>query len=361
MANTSFNSYLSNHVYDNLVPADDFFRQLNQIIDWHELTFDLHKLAANDHGGRPRFAPVVLFKSLFLSFLYDASDRDTENLCTYDLRCKYFLGLPITDTAPDYSTLCTFRGEVLKKFGSAWLEGLFKKIVSSAIEAGISFGTIYALDATHTMADVNTGKDQERKKEGLAPRDADAAWGAKGLETKLTANGDKVKVVKYFYGYKTTLLDETDHGLITGLTVDPGNTADIDGGERLLIQELTSMEQKRLGIVATDKGYGCGVLIGLLEKDWGIQTAFNLNSNFLRGKHKEHWLAYLNDPKRVAARKKRYVVERTNGDLKDNHSLRRCRYLGLLKYRFQATMAAIAYNLKHHMVTILTGQHFRPI
>lgn len=360
MANTSFNSYLSNHIYDNLVPADDFFRKLNEIIDWHELTFDLHQLSNNDRGGRPRYAPVVLFKSLFLSFLYDASDRDTEDLCTFDLRCKYFLGLPVTDTAPDYSTLCTFRGEVLEKFGAAWLEKIFKQVVSSAVSAGISFGTIYALDATHTVADVNTAKDTERKKEGLAQRDADASWGAKGLETKLTAKGDKVKVVKYFYGFKTTLLDEAEHGLITGLTVDPGNIADIDGGERLVVQELSEMERQRIGLLATDKGYGCGVLIGILEKDLGVPTAFNLNSNFLRGKHKERWYNYLNDPARVVARKKRYVVERTNGDLKDNHSLRRCRYLGLAKYRLQATMAAIAYNLKH-MVTILTGQHFRPI
>lgn len=360
MANTSFNSYLSNHVYDNLVPADDFFRKLNEIIDWHELTFDLHKLSNNDHGGRPRYAPVVLFKSLFLSFLYDASDRDTENLCTYDLRCKYFLGLPITESAPDYSTLCTFRGEVLEKFGAPWLEQLFKKIVSSAVEAGISFGTIYALDATHTVADVNTQLDSERQRSGQAPRDPDAAWGAKGLEAKLTAKGDKIKVVKYFYGYKTTLLPETDYGLIAGLTTDTGRMADIDGGERLVIQELTEIERKRIGCLAADKAYGCGVLIGILEKDYGVQTAFNLNSNFLRGKNRGRWLAYLNDPIRVAARKKRYVVERTNGDLKDNHSLRRCRYLGLLKYQFQVTMAAIAYNLKH-MVTIMTGQHFRPI
>lgn len=360
MTTTSFNSYLSHHIYDHLVPADDFFRKLNEIIDWYELTFDLHTLAKNDHGGRPRFAPVVLFKSLFLSFLYDASDRDTENLCTYDLRCKYFLGLPITEGAPDYSTLCTFRGEVLEKFGPTWLEKIFKQVVSAAVSAGISFGTIHALDATHTMADVNTVKDQERQKTGAAPRDADAAWGAKGLETRLTARGEKVKVVKYFYGYKTTLLDEAGHGLVTGLTIDPGNIADIDGGERLVIQGLTETERKRIGQLTADKAYGCGVLIGILEKDCGLQTAFNLNRNFLRGKHRERWLAYLNDPNRVAARKKRYVVERTNGDLKHNHGLGRCRYLGRLKYQFQATMAALTYNLKH-MVTILTGQHFRPI
>ena len=279
MATTSFNSYLSSHVYDNLVPENDFFRQLKQIVDWYELVFDLHALAANDHGGRPRYAPVVLFKALFLSFLYDASDRDTEDICTYNLRCKYFLGLSITESAPDYSTLCTFRGELLERFGKEWLEQIFKKVVSSTVAAGISFGTIHALDATHTIADVNTFADKERQKDGAAPRDPDASWGAKGVETKLTPNGDKVKVVKYFHGYKTTLLDETDHGLITGLTVDTGKVADIDGGERLLIQELTDTERQRIGRVAADKAYGCAVLIGILEKDYQVQTAFNLNQD----------------------------------------------------------------------------------
>jgi len=102
---------------------------------------------------------------LFVSFLYNASDRLTEELCSQNIRCKYFLGLDITVPAPDYSTLSVFRREIIQKMGIVWLEKLFKAIVDMALDSGISFSTIYAVDSTHTMANVDTTKDRERQKE----------------------------------------------------------------------------------------------------------------------------------------------------------------------------------------------------
>lgn len=361
MNTTSFNSYLSKHIYANLVSDNDFFRKLNEIVDWYELTFDLKFLANNDRGGRPRYEPVLLFKMLFLSYLYDISDRETEDLCSSHIKCKYFIGLDITEPSPDHSLLSVFRKEIMNKFGNAWINQVFEQIVSSAIEAGLDFGRLQSIDSTHTIADVNTKKDKDRtENQNKEPRDTDAAWGCKGSETKITTKGEKVEVNKYFYGYKSALLAEDNYGLIAALSVSPGNEADIDGGDNLLNRQLTEEQLKRIGTVIGDKAYGCAVLIGILEKDKQIQTAFSLNKQFLKGQYRERWKKYLNDPKRIKARKKRYIVERTNGDLKENHSLRRCRYLGLSKYHFQASMAAIAYNLKK-ITTIMAGARFKPI
>ena len=59
-----------------------------------------------------------------------------------------------------------------------------------AREKGIEFGKIQIVDATHTIADVDVKKDDERQR-GRAgkPRDPDAAWGSKGKKKVKTADG----------------------------------------------------------------------------------------------------------------------------------------------------------------------------
>lgn len=44
--------------------------------------------------------------------------------------------------------------------------------------------------------------------------------------------------------------------------------------------------------------------------------------------------------------------------MKDRHGLRRCRYLGLLRYALQATFTALAVNLKR-LVKLICGIEFR--
>ncbi len=56
--------------------------------------------------------------------------------------------------------------------------------------------------------------------------------------------------------------------------------------------------------------------------------------------------------------KERYKVERKFGEAKTGHGLRRCRYLGLVKYFVQVILTAMALNLKR-MVKLLTGIPFR--
>ncbi len=55
-----------------------------------------------------------------------------------------------------------------------------------------------------------------------------------------------------------------------------------------------------------------------------------------------------------AGRKERYKIERKFGEAKQNHSLGRCRYLGLLGVGVQAYFTAIALNLKM-IVKLQTG------
>ena len=51
-----------------------------------------------------------------------------------------------------------------------------------AKEKGISLGRIQVVDATHSIADVDVRKDDERRGRGSEARDRDAAWGSKGRQ-----------------------------------------------------------------------------------------------------------------------------------------------------------------------------------
>lgn len=51
----------------------------------------------------------MLFKVVFLQFLYDPSDREVEEQVNLHLACKWFAGLQPEEMAPDHSTVSRFR------------------------------------------------------------------------------------------------------------------------------------------------------------------------------------------------------------------------------------------------------------
>lgn len=351
------NKFLSLDVYKACLDQTHFLIKLKELFDWQGMAAPLETLAKNAEGGRPRTPPVVLLKALFISFLFNHSDRETEFAATSNLYVKFFLELPIDEKAPDHSTLSRFRDETLRVKGSDFFRELFRSLLAQAKEKGVEVSIIDALDATHTWANVDTSKPDDPK----TPRDPDATWGCKGNETRTTADGEKVQIPKYFFGYKAHLLVETSKGIITGFHATPGHTADLDGGDWLIHRILTNGERAGIGVLTADKGYGCPVWINLLEKYTGIMTAFALPETMTkRGEHQEKWRRYVADGGRTAFRKERTTVERANGDLKDNHGLRRCRYRGLAKYTYQTAMSSMAHNLKI-FVRALTGARFKPI
>jgi IS5 family transposase len=349
------NKFLSVDVYKACLDQNHFLVKLRELFDWNGMAQPLESLAKNAEGGRPRTPPVTLLKALFISFLFDHSDRETEFAATNNLLVKYFLGLSIDEKAPDHSTFSRFRDEVLKAKGVDFFRDLFRSLLAQAKRKGVTVSVIDALDATHTFAKVDTDQPDDPN----SPRDPDATWGCKGNETKTTADGEKVQIPKYFLGYKAHLLVESQAGIVTGYHATPGHVADIDGGDWLIHRILTEEERQEIQVLLADKGYGCPVWINLLEKYTGIMTAFSLpNPMVKRGEHKERWQTYLME--RTSFRKDRSVVERANGDLKDNHGLRRSRYRGIAKYTFQVAMSVMARNLKI-FVRQLTGARFKPI
>ena len=95
-------------IYDEWVPADQLLRRIAVAVDFTfvcELVGDCY-CADN---GRPSWDPLVLFKVVFLQFLYDLSDGQVEEQVNLPLACKWLVGLQPEESGPDHSTLCRFR------------------------------------------------------------------------------------------------------------------------------------------------------------------------------------------------------------------------------------------------------------
>ncbi len=75
-------SFYVNHIYDRVIPEDHFLKLLNRAVDFSFVN-ELCRDAYTPEFGRPAYAPEMMFKILYLQFLYDISDRRVEEEVTF--------------------------------------------------------------------------------------------------------------------------------------------------------------------------------------------------------------------------------------------------------------------------------------
>ena len=204
---TGKGSFFGDFVYDRVVKRDHFLVALQELFDWDALCGDLIKLyKGKGLRGRPPYKPELTFKMLFLSYLYNVSERQMEQLATYHLAVKWFLGLAVDEPAPDHSTLTKFKDRLIC-FGE-WdrLESIFDSLVGQAIEQGVDMGDIQIMDSVHTQANVNNNKDRDRQDQGQGPRDPDAQVIHKGRRSVVEPDGRRTRRDIRYLGYKLIVL-----------------------------------------------------------------------------------------------------------------------------------------------------------
>jgi IS5 family transposase len=351
-------SFFGEYLYERAVPQTHFLRQLEALVDWEAFSEKLVLLYQGQaRVGRPPYDPAVILKMLLLSYLYELSERQTEVYVNDSLSAKYFLGLAVDEQAPDNSTLTTFKGRIVRQGGEGLLQELLVEVLQTAQRQGVVFGSIQVVDSTHTIADVNVAKDRRRREgEGKPPRDGGARWGAKRRRRK-GKKGQGGSETEYFYGYKMHTSLNAEAEMITSIVVTGAN-----GHDGKQFPELVRKDGE-LGlpvqVYSADRGYDDGNNHYLLE-ELGMESAIHLNRYRTEKKdgNREVWVALKDSPAYRAGRKERYKVERKYGEAKENHGLRRCRYVGWLRYAIQAYLTAIVLNLKR-MVKVLTGVNFK--
>jgi transposase len=119
------------HIED-LVPQDHLLRKIDATIDF---SFPLYC----ENNRRPCVDPVMLFKMLFLGYLYGIhSERRLMEEVQVNVAYRWFVGLSLTDKVPHATTFSQNRRRRFN--GTTIFQEIFDEIVLQAINHGLIEG-----------------------------------------------------------------------------------------------------------------------------------------------------------------------------------------------------------------------------
>lgn len=155
-------------VIDQLVPKDHLLRQIDRAFDFSFIYEKVEGLYSTT-TGRPPVDPVVLFKCLFIGYLFGIrSERQLMREIEVNVAYRWFLGYNLTAKVPDHSTISQNRR---RRFAdSPVYQEIFDEIVLQAIEREFIDGKVLYTDSTHLKASANKNKF-ERKEVAKSTRD----------------------------------------------------------------------------------------------------------------------------------------------------------------------------------------------
>ena len=141
---------------DSLVPEDHILRKISKHIDFsfiNERTKHLYSATR----GRPAIPPVVLFKAIFIGYLFRIrSERELVRQIQVNIAYRWFLGYKLTDKIFDDSTLSQNRR---RRFNASTIyQEIFDEIVHLAISKKLVTGETLYTDSTHLRANANNNK-----------------------------------------------------------------------------------------------------------------------------------------------------------------------------------------------------------
>lgn len=365
--NTGESMFCSDYLFQEALRKNSnlFLVKLKEAIDWQRYTGPCMKLyKAKGTLGAPAYPPVIMFKMLFLAYLFNVSEREIERYVNDSISMKAFLGLAIERQAPDHSSMTIFKERIIKKGKLEIMKELFVEIIEAAQAKGVKLGSIQVIDSTHTSSNVNLDKDQKRQKpkidngEGKPPRDPDASFGAKGSKIVKDENGKKVKIIKWIHGYKNHLSVNAETNMITALEVTTASKYDGHYLKPLLDEDIKiGITKKGETTYTADKGYEDGENNAWLNQ-YRLKDAIFYKGMGKIKEAKVKFSLFTTQEEFSKGIQQRYTVERVNGSLKKHGGLGRCRYLGLEKMKFQSYLTAIVHNLKT-FVRLAYGVYFR--
>ena len=275
---------------EQLVPQDHLLRKIDKYIDFsfiRDLTRDLYCHT----NGRPAVDPVVLFKMLFIGYLYGIrSERQLVKDIEVNLAYRWFLGYSITEKIPDSSTISQNR---IRRFKDTDIpQKIFDNIVIQAMEKGLVGGKILYSDSTHIKANANKRKFEKVEvqvtpKEYIEQLDIDVNLDRENHnkkplkprkpkeETKeikkSTTDPDSGYMMRdnkpegFFYLDHRTV--DSKNNIIMDVHVTPGNVSDSDPILKRIdrIEETFNIKPKYLGL---DAGYSTNPIFkGIIDRD----------------------------------------------------------------------------------------------
>ena len=286
---------------ESLVPEDHLLRQIDASIEFEFIRDKVRHLYCIDNG-RPATDPVVLFKLLFIGYLYGIrSERQLVKEVQVNVAYRWFLGFSLTDKIPDASTISQNRRR--RFVGTPIYQEIFDAIVEQAQRAGLVSGRVLYTDSTHLKASANKNRfdvkevevatknylealdeavDEDREAHGKKPLKAkEAKPGTKATKVSRTDKDSGYMVrdgkPKGFFYLDHRSVDGA-HNIITDSYATPANVHD----SRPYLSRL-DRQRERFGFeveaVGLDAGYmSAAICQGLEDRDiYGVIGYRRLN------------------------------------------------------------------------------------
>ena len=213
---------------NRLTLLGDRLPRLNEVIDWEAFRPELQKVfppTPVEHGGRPRYDLILMYKILILQRLYNLSDEQTEYRITDRMSFMRFLKLDLKSPVPDAKTIWAFREKLVKaESGNRFFDIFLKKLEESGFIT--KCGSIIDATFVETPRQRNTPEENAKIKKGQVPeeweseenkhkraqKDTDARWTKKGNVN--------------YYGYKDHVKVDADSKLIVKSKTTSANVHD---------------------------------------------------------------------------------------------------------------------------------------
>ncbi|WP_313304079.1 IS1182 family transposase [Empedobacter sp.] len=178
---------------DRLVPFDNFYRQVNQVLDLHFLYRSTQKYYGTQ--GQESIDSVVFFKILLIGYLNNInSDRALIRFCSNCLDVRLFLGYDLNEELPWHSTISRTRA----LFGEEVFLQLFQLVLKLCVNKGMVSGKRQAVDSAFIKA--NASMDSLVEKEVLNDASAFVNELEENSEFKVTST--RKKLVEQHHNWK---------------------------------------------------------------------------------------------------------------------------------------------------------------
>ena len=156
---------------EEMVPKDHLLRKIDKSMDFSFIN-EKTKHLYSSNSGRNCIEPVVLFKIVFLQYLYGIkSMRATVKQCETDASFRWFLGIPFGQSVPHYST---FSQNYIRRYSKTDIfENIFEEVLNKAISKRLVSGRDLFTDSTHIKANANNKKYEIEVKQVVKQRKLD--------------------------------------------------------------------------------------------------------------------------------------------------------------------------------------------
>ena len=137
-------------IIEDLVPQDNFYRQLSEFLDLRFVYQECKKIYGKT--GNPSIDPVVFFKLVLFGYFENIiSDRELIRRASDSLGVRLYLGYDLDEELPWHSTISRTRGIIPELV----FEKLFDKILQMCVDKGLVGGEKQSIDSTLVKANAS--------------------------------------------------------------------------------------------------------------------------------------------------------------------------------------------------------------